>query len=352
MHPTSNLKTILATCLLVAAPLSACAPQDEAAEIDSAVNQLNGGLDMEDEAAQFGDAPAFAAAQLEEESDVDDSIANDTRVVAMGQQDGAEVFHAALRWGQIPFDMDADTPRDWSGTISVNRGAIIIRRAIAFEPLSGDRIEPRDNPRSFSFESTTLPANDGLRVTIIDPEPSSLEPLVLDYSDESGSLYSVDLRELVAGPQSQDVDDAGNRIVAIAFAKPAGDCEFGYMGGRWHRVSEKGGRLLGRIRAVDGEVIGHMRGIYGQRNNGNKVLFGKFINTEGTFRGLFAGRYQGGHFRGLWLTKAGALGALGGQYRETIPGPEMGGHYLGRWANAACRVNVSTTGDVPTEDTP
>lgn len=343
-------KRILSTCLLLALPLAACAQDDfdDSDSIAESVNLVNGGLDMEDEAPMFGEEELFASANLADEIEVTDELAEDPEVVAMGALDGALRIHAAIRWGQIPFDLSAESVIDWSGTISVNRGAIIVRRAIAFEPVTGDVVErPRTDPRAVSFTSTTKPANDGLRLTIIDPTPDAAEPLVLDYSDASGSVYSVEVSELLGAPQSFDVGVEGNRIVAVAVPALGADCAHGFLRGRWHRVAPNRGRLLGRVRAANGELLGHMRGLYGQRANGNRVFFGKYINTDGAFRGIFAGRYQNGHFRGLWMAQGGNVGALGGHYRETIPGPEVGGHYLGRWAESACNVETGPGSDMP-----
>jgi hypothetical protein len=78
-----------------------------------------------------------------------------------------------------------------------------------------------------------------------------------------------------------------------------------------------------------------------------KVFFGKYINLDGEFRGLFAGRYESGFFRGRWLTSAGEFGALGGRYRESIPGPEVGGHFLGRWRERSCAVSIDSGADLP-----
>ncbi len=336
---------ILPTLLLHALPLAACAQEsfDDPEEIGVAVNELNGGLDMEDEAPLFGDQDLFDSAAIVDEVAVTDSMSDNEEVVAMHLNADAVRINAAIRWGQIPFNPDAQGPVDWSGTLSVNRGAILVRRTVAFEQATGDGLEPRENLRSVSFRSTTLPASDGLRVTIIDPNPLDAEPLRLDYSDASGLVHSIAVGELLAAPQSFDVDDRGNRIVAVALRhREDTDCRSGFMRGRWHQVVRHGGRLLGRVRNAQGEPLGHMRGVYGQRDNGNKVFFGKYIGSDGAFRGIFAGRYRDGHFRGRWMNRSGDVGALGGRYRETIPGPEVGGHFLGRWAETSCNVQIGT----------
>ncbi len=340
---------LLSSCLLLALPLAGCAQDsfDDEDAIGEAIAELNGGLDMEDEAPLFGEQELFESAQLDSEELYADAMGDDADVAAMQLASGASVVHTVLRWGQIPFNPNAETVVDWSGTLSVNRGAILIRRAVAFERATGDGIEPRQSPQALTFHSTTLPASDGLRLTIIDPTPNSIEPLVLDYSNAEGSVYSVELSELINAPQSFDVDDEGNRIVAVAISRSEDECDSGTLAGRWHRVAQNRGRLLGQVRDTDGELLGHMKGIYGERANGNRVFFGKYIETDGSFQGIFAGRYQEGHFRGLWLVRGGDAGALGGQYRETIAGPEVGGHFLGRWAERTCNVSVAPAADVP-----
>ena len=58
----------------------------------------------------------------------------------------------------------------------------------------------------------------------------------------------------------------------------------------------------------EGEPSGHIRGIYGRRENGEQVFFGKFINREGEFKGIFRGEYGDGHFGGRWIHRAGERG--------------------------------------------
>jgi hypothetical protein len=352
----SNPTRILSTCLLLALPLAACAQDsfDDPDQIGESVNAINGGLDMEDEAPLFGEADLFDSAQLVDEVELTDAMSDDAELVAMNLNTDARRVHVVIRWGQFPVNRDADTPVDWSGRISVNRGALIVRRAIGFEDAAGDRVEQRDNIRSVDFRSRTLPASDGLRLTIIDPRPQDAEPLRLDYSNADGSVYAVDLADLEGEPRSFDVDDRGNRIVVVAMRdRPATDCRSGFIRGRWHQVVRHGGRLLGHVRNGQGDLLGHMRGVYGQRDNGNKVFFGKYIGSDGAFRGIFAGRYEAGHFRGRWLSRSGDIGALGGHYRETIPGPEIGGHFLGRWAASSCGIDVGTGSDIADRlDTP
>ncbi len=131
---------ILAATL--AGALTACGIRDaaddddteaEADEIASALEQENGGLTMDDEAPQFDDEDGFAAAELESESDYEDPMEADPDVSAALSAPDAAIYHTVVLWGQMPPDFDAEIAVDWSGSLSINRGAMLIRRVVAFE---------------------------------------------------------------------------------------------------------------------------------------------------------------------------------------------------------------------------
>jgi len=339
----STLRLILSATL--AGSLGACAArgdddgagsEEEANQIASALESDNGGLTMNDEAPQFGDEDGFDAAQLENEVDYDDPIADDPTVTDALASEGTATYHTAVLWGQMPPDFDAETVVDWSGTLTVNRGAMVIRRVVAFEDRT-DSVERRTDPASITFTSKTRPHMDGFHLILIDPTPDASDPLVLTYAPAAGAPTSWTIDALLEGPQSVEVDDTGNRLVAVAMPEPADACESGFLRGRWHRVREGRGRLYGHVTDDDGALLGHMRGIYGERRDGERVFFGKFIDRTGRFRGLFAGTYGDGHFHGRWISRGDPdLGVLGGEYRENRVVRGIGGHFLGRWAETSC----------------
>jgi ketosteroid isomerase-like protein len=86
------------------------------------------------------------------------------------------------------------------------------------------------------------------------------------------------------------------------------------------------GRYAGLVLDSDGEPVGHIRGIYGNRRNGQPVFFGKFINRDGGFRGIVRGTYDERHFDGRWLDRAGDHGVMAGVYR----GPDAIFRFLAR----------------------
>jgi len=198
------------------------------------------------------------------------------------------------------------------------------------------------------FRSKTRPHHDGLRVELIDPNPEADKPFVLTYQAEDGGLeLSVKVSKLLDGPKTVTVDDADNRMVAVARARPLDHCAHGTMYGRWHKLAEGRGRFIGLVLNAHDDPIGHMRGVYGRRSNGKKVFFGKYINLKGKFKGIFRGHYGAGKFKGKWKHKNGDKGVLGGAYFESRAGPEVGGHFIGRWRKKTC--NLPEAGELPTE---
>ncbi len=356
MH--KHTMTFLAAALLLAWGCGETSTTAEGGAIADALEQENGGLTMEDEAPAFGDPDAFR--DVPEYEPVDDELADDPAIDEMRERPDAVQVNLIVEWGQIPGNPDNETPRNWSGVFHVNRGAMVVRRVIKFEERT-DELLSRPDRQHVPFTSVTLPHHDGLILTIIDPEPESDEPLVFSYASpfprsddpdaptdenattdrptEPQTIVRVPVRDLVDGRVELLVDDAGNRMVAAAMARPLDICERGFLRGRWQKVEEGRGRFVGRVMNDDGEPVGHIRGIYGQRESGEQVFFGKFINREGEFRGIFKGEHGDGSFRGRWVHRAGEHGVLGGAYREGDAGSEAG-HFVGRWAETSCNLDI------------
>jgi hypothetical protein len=254
-------------------------------------------------------------------------------VTSMESMPGVRARNVLILWGQLPADPNATVVRDWSGSLELNRGGMMIRRRIAFEQATGDRVLPRTDRARIDFISRTRPAADGLVLTVVDPAPGT-SPLTLTYTPTGGQPRVLELRELAEGPIVVDVGD-GNRI--IVSARDRDPCDHGIMRGRWHALDEHHGAYLGIVADEDGAPIGHVRGIYGERKSGEQVFFGKFIGRDGKFRGILAGHYADGEFQGRWLTRAGEHGRLHGVYfrHESL----RGGAFAARWGETSCRAN-------------
>lgn len=317
----------------------------EAEVIGLQLEEDYGGLEETDEAPFFSDQALFDEAGISDmtEVPVTDALETDTAVTDMIGAPDAALYHTTFVWGQIPADLNNDTAYNWSGEIRVNRGAILVRSALRFDGVT-DHLIPRDaaRPDVVVFDSATRPHRDGLRLLIIDPNPAALEPLIVTYAPNNGAVFEAPMAALLEGPQARVMDDFGNRIVAVAVREPVDTCDYGFLGGRWHKVADGRGRILGRVVNSDGEIVGHMRGIYGRRDNGERVFFAKFINRAGEFRGILHGNYAEGNFMGRWRTRDGDIGGLRGEYIESAPGPRHAGHYLGRWAETRCNIDSIT----------
>ncbi len=332
---------------------------EDADAIADAIELENGGLEMTDEAPAFGDAAAFedvSETDAVEYEEVDDAIDRDADVVDMRDRPDAAQVNLFVLWGQIPGNPENERPKNWSGSFSVNRGAMVVRRLVRFEDRT-DHLLPRDDRKVVPFTSVTLPHNDGMVLTIIDPTPEVDQPLTFTYTSNPErdvtdarnefdvrpaiqETVTVEVEDLLNGRVELLSDDAGNRMLAAAIARPIDVCDRGFLAGRWHKVRDGRGRLLGKVTDDEGRPIGHIRGIFGVRRNGEHVFFGKYINLEGEFKGIFKGEYGDGSFKGRWLHRSGDHGVLGGHYRESLPGPEVGGHFAGRWAETSCNLDI------------
>jgi len=328
--------TKLPLALLAAFPLVACVDAGDntipetSDEVDSAIEKENGGLTTTDEAPMFASDQLFAAAALESDEAETDVMAADVNDMAAAPN--VRIRNVLIVWGQMPADPTATAVRDWSGRLELNRGGMDIRRRIAFERELGDRILPRTDRTRIDFVSRTRPANDGLVLRVVDNAPGD-GPLTLTYTPNDGTPARVlELRDLADGPVVRDEGD-GNRIVLSA--RDRDPCDHGMMRGRWHALNPRGGVLVGVVSNEDGEPIGHMRGIWGTKRDGSQVFFGKYINREGGFRGIFAGQWDNGEFKGRWIVRTGDHGLLGGVYfrHDTL----RGGGFHGRWGETSCR---------------
>ncbi len=333
----------LSACLTAAAfalGTAACTDAADPSETVAAALELdNGGLDLDDEAPEFGDPADLDAAALEASNVYADPLDGDAAVIAMRVRPGAARTRVVLAWGQLPPDLQPEaTARDWSGALSLNRGAMVVRRTIGFEQPT-DRVLPRTGPTVIDFASITQPFADGLVLEIVDDDPTNATPLTLHYARTAGGTHDLVIEDLLVSPVHAVVDGEGNRIVAIAL-RDDDACDHGFARGRWRALRPDLGGLIGQVVDADGAPIGHVRGIWGERRNGDQVYFGKYIDVAGHLRGLFVGHYQNGQLVGHWMTRAGEVGRLDGRYEESLPGQPAGGHFIMRWSETSCAAGL------------
>jgi hypothetical protein len=337
----------LSLALLLTLPAAACvdsAAGGDSQDVSAALEQPNGGFDTADEAPEFGVQADFTAAAIESDSVATDALAGDPTTTAIDRASAAAGFRMLVVWGKLPADRDATASRDWTGSLRLSRGGLIVRRTIAFEDRT-DQLLPRVSLDAVGFQSVTRPYVDGLALTVLDPpSPTTTGSQTLTYTSADGaSVYTFDLSQLATGPIVVDAGD-GFQMVAIGVHRQAAACDRGFMRGRWHALSAHLGRFLGVVTDENGAPVGHVRGVYGQRRSGDDALFGKFIDREGHFRGLLAGAFADGQYRARWIDRQGEHGTAHGAYFEGATA--TAGHFLGRWAESTC------TADPPPAPTP
>ncbi|MFT5232445.1 MAG: hypothetical protein ACI9UK_001676 [Candidatus Krumholzibacteriia bacterium] len=333
-----------------------------------------GGLTASDEAEAFGDKDLLAMSLLEEGEEVADPVADDPEVRDLEAQghrawDGVEgdrphFTFVHLRWGMLRSMMDsvrAEAPcevADWTGAINVDRGKLLVRRAIRFERPQDHIILPRLNHQTIGLVSHTACGFDGLVLQIIERPQEYAEADSVDHEPNMLHIniggFSVDLpvADLAGMSEVWPVGDQGNNVALNGYKlRDLSVCPKGFLSGHFRKLrtdrpdsvridrpGEQYGVFAGMWRGLHGRIGGHLRGAYGVNDAGERVFFGKYIGPRGHFRGLVAGTWEPGDeddlmasFIARWHSANGeAAGVLGGTAFAVEGTP--GGFFVGRWA--------------------
>lgn len=298
-----------------------------------------GGLGAGNELPAFGDADLEA--EERRESDFEDEVALDLRVLRWEGDVDSKMYAMTIVWGRSDPGRDTgsmeDSARDWIGSLEVSEGAIRILRLIDWE--FDDIIEERFALNTIQWSSHTDRDVDGLRVLITVPAGEGADPesaevtFVSDPVEKTFTLDDLeDYREVI------DVDDRGNQISLRAFrALPYADAK-GWTEGRWIWDEDKdAGVFAGRWVARDSDsgrvgytTGGFVRGHYGENSEGEKVFFGKLIDRTGQFLGFLRGDWavsiegefrRSGTFSGEWVDKEGRpIGTVRGTWKQAVSG--------------------------------
>ncbi len=332
MRVGTTLVAVLGTVSLFAVGCSSgftAVPADtDVGSTESALDQENGGMTTANVSPEFGDpkvqsVPAFDTAM----ADASDMTTESARGL------GAKSFHIALLWGHLPTPRDAADADvepavvDWTGSVSVDRGAIGVKKTLAFD--ARDKVEARTAPNTVSFDSHTLPFVDGLFLRVVVPHGAST---ILHFKTQSLTT-DIDLSQLDAKAGGViRLADQRDGLAYMGYADVAG-CSRGLAFGRWVKMRARLGGLRGRVIDDEGTTIGHVRGIWGHAPRADKdVFFGKYISSDGTHKGLFGGTYGDGEAKAIWATREPReVGGLQLFYSDGYDKDDGRGVWLGRW---------------------
>ncbi len=314
-----------------------------------------GGLAYSDEEPAFGDAmleESAAAEVVEDDPAFDDPMVTE---IEAGREPHGRIFALTLLWGKLERPTREGSARerdgdqyDWSGSLRLSRGTLVLRSTVSFERPSDHIVRPRENNRELAWVSHTADGFDGLRVALYHrAQGFENDSLTIDLG-----LYRAvfSLGDLVRLDSLVTVDEAGNKVHLIAYRTEPGGERAGFLRGRWSPIAE--GDSLGDFRGVwvseRGGANGFVRGHYGTNRDGEKVFFGKYIGQNGAIRGLLRGSWdvresemgaahgEYGWFRGVWLGRnREELGQLRGRWgvlRDSL------GFFEGRWCRG-CGMN-------------
>ncbi len=321
-----------------------------------------GGYTATNESVAFGDSELLEAEG--EEEVIDDPILTTAAMTSLTDDLDAGMFHFRAVWGMIPYDSTVIDVTDWTGSLTVTRGGIAIRRLIRFEPVQDYTLERTDRTLVEWVSATTI-HNDGIVCDIYVPpmlpdldsswvdDGAGDSVLVIDtvmpepvtVTFETGPYTRIfTLEELAALDELVELDD-GNKVAFNGFQMFRQKCARGILAGHWGLDDEGRGVYRGFWFSGNARVAGYLKGHYGQKDDGRKVFHGKWINRNGEFKGLLAGIWsekgdsdngQGvrnrpsGKFSGrVYDAERNPIGALAGHF-GTAPN-FRGGWFQGRW---------------------
>ena len=297
-----------------------------------------------DESAQFNDA-TLSTIEGEEGTYTDaTTLAKPNMIMTDGILPTTGIackpYLIRLRWGQFPYNDTIATTTDWSGSVSVNRGTLILKRPIAFD--LGDSVATRTDRTVISFTSRTKRHFDGLAIKYFECQKdgtiaaTNTNRTTLTFTSPVFTK-SYDLAQLTGTSTAtttgtsttgviiteENVDTLGNKfqIQSIQLSNISNLCQ-GVMHGRWHKLPNRSGGLFrGIVQAGENfRRVGHVMGVYGTNKNTEKVWSAKLISHKGGFVGIMKGSSIGtstGTFSGkIFNRDKKEIGMVSGNYVE------------------------------------
>ncbi len=286
--PTTIL-TLLAA-LLLASGCSKSPADDSTAATGLNLTDEFGGYTASAEKPAFGDPTLVAEATLNEGEEYDDPILQSPGMGAVVSDTLGGFYHLRALWGRLCLDTASTDIVDWSGSLSISDGAMIIRRTIHFE-LGQDYIPTRTDRQLVEWVSYTTVHNDGVMIDIHVPDTVDLAAVTLDFTT-GPYTRTFALAELVALDTIVYLEDVDSNAVAFyGFQLNRRVCPHGHLMGGWGYDEDGEGVFRGTWMSRSGWVAGYLNGHFGQTDDGDQVFFGKWINRSGECEGLLRGIY-------------------------------------------------------------
>ncbi|MCK5127877.1 MAG: hypothetical protein KAR42_16590 [candidate division Zixibacteria bacterium] len=320
--------------------ISGCSSSVDPVETGTTLEDF-GSFKPTDESPNFDDADIAELTTEAEEVEVADPAALSPIVTAVENADVPEIYTMRVVWGNLERDSGVTDLTDWSGTLTLSRGAVIVKRTIRFEP-GQDYLLPRYDslgiihPEVLNYVSKTSWHFDGLRLNLYIPPSVTDEVVTLTYESENLSMtFNID--------ELEDLDTLisigfGNAISFQSISYDPTVSTRGSLAGRWGRDDEGNGIFYGKWIGAHGNLMGTLKGEWGTDEEGNQVFAGKYIDINGQFEGLIKGVWAirgvghnaAGHFKGrIYNSELEPIGMLKGHFKRG--NNCKSGYFAGRW---------------------
>ncbi|MCA9727205.1 MAG: hypothetical protein KC729_05935, partial [Candidatus Eisenbacteria bacterium] len=291
---TSSRSAVIG-CIVAAVAWVGCstdeAPQTPSAQPGETTINLDepfGGYGTSDEAPAFGDA----ALQSYGETDVryDDPMAQDPGVLRMQNDVRANMYALTILWGDLGTSIGSQDDNtgnviDWSGSLAVSEGAVVLLRTLDFED-DDHPVVPRIDAEVLEWVSTTAGDYDGMRVLVYDdPTVDTGNAITFQTGLYARTFTMAELEDL-----DLLVDANGGQIRFLSTQVDLAAPVRGFLNGRWSwGAGQPYGQFSGIWVGAHGRPAGWVRGHYGQNDQGKQLFFGKYIDIAGNFQGLIHG---------------------------------------------------------------
>jgi len=326
--------------------LGGCSNSTDPAETPNADLEDFGQYEAADEpSADFGDADLARLLADTEEYPYDDPVARSPVVDSIVNDEKTAKYCFRMIWGNLPRDTGITDLTDWSGSLTISRGAIVVTHTIKFEP-GQDYLLPRYNqegyyiPEELHWVSYTSVHVDGIAARLYIPPSITDDVVTVSYHSEQLDI-SFTVYDLEALDTLIDIG-YGNAILfqAMRCEPGTGRPTRGHLAGVWTRDDDGQGLFYGRWLSSGGVYMGTVKGEWGLDSAGTRVFVGKWVDVEGRFEGFVKGIWSpnpnaerpraNGFFRGqIFNADRKAIGVLRGHYSMGAARP--GGFFAGQW---------------------
>ncbi len=329
--------------------LAGCSTSTEPAKTDTSSLEDFGPYTATDEpGADFGDPALNESLNETEETVYQDPVALSPLVDSIENDGSTAIYCFRMVWGNLPRDTGITELTDWSGNLTISRGAIVVTHLIKFEP-GQDSLLPRYDqggfyiPEELNWVSFTSIGVDGIATRLYVPPSITDDVVTVSYHSEQ-----LDINFTVYDLESLDTlieVGPGNSIMfqSVLCEPKAERPTHGILAGYWGRDDDGQGIFYGRWMSSRGRLIGTIMGEWGIDSTGNSFFLGKYVDTSGRFEGFVKGNWwdmsvcasgdcppRGGVFKGrIFDGDRQAIGILKGHFMMGSPRP--GGYFAGQW---------------------